>query len=93
MKCEHADVIYASADRRAITSSALLLAGLMTVTACGSLTPGQRDEREYRRVQFEDRFIDFRQQCRASGGRIVIDAKQGLRRGDIPRRGDRYVCS
>lgn len=71
---------------------AWVLVALLTVGGC-SLTPGQRDERVYRRTHFEDRFVDFRRQCRARGGRVFIDAKQGLRRGDIPHRGDRYFCT
>lgn len=70
----------------------LLATALMAIPGC-TLTPEQRDDREYRREYFEAQFIDFRQRCWANGGRILIDAKQSLRKGDIPRRGDRYFCS
>ena len=84
--------LIASANRPGLVLLALLLVALMAIAAC-TLTPDQRDEREYRRLQFEDQFVDFRQRCWARGGRVVIDAKQGLRKGNIPRRGDRYICA
>lgn len=90
MRREQATI--ASADRPGLVLLALLLVALMAIAAC-ALTPDQRDEREYRRLQFEEQFVDFRRRCWARGGRVVIDAKQGLRRGDIPHRGDRYICA
>lgn len=74
----------------------LRIAGILPVmllaTACVSLTDAQLEARDYRRIDFKQQFVDFRQRCRAAGGKIIIDAKQGLDRHDLPNRGDRYYC-
>ncbi|MDX1518448.1 MAG: hypothetical protein R3288_16485 [Woeseiaceae bacterium] len=71
---------------------AVILPALLLITGCISLTEAQLEARDYRRIDFKQQFIDFRQRCSAAGGRIIIDAKQGLDRHDLPNRGDRYYC-
>ncbi len=77
-------------------STSLRIAGILPTvllaTGCISLTEAQLEARDYRRVDFQQQFIDFRQRCRAAGGRVIIDAKQALDRRDLPHRGDRYYC-
>lgn len=72
---------------------AFLLAscGLM-FSGCIGLTDAQLEARDYQRADFKNQFIDFRQQCYARGGKLVIDANQSLQRGNIPHRNDRYYC-
>ena len=75
-----------------VLRAAGLLPAVLLATGCISLTEAQLEAREYRRADFKNEFIDFRQRCRAAGGRIIIDAKQSLDRNDMPHRGDRYYC-
>lgn len=88
---KHGRAAIASPDRPELALLASLLIALVAIAAC-TLTPDQRDDREYRRREFEDEFVDFRRQCLARGGWVFIDAKQTLGRGDIPHRGDHYTC-
>lgn len=75
-----------------ILRMAAIMPALLFTTGCVSLTEAQLEARDYRRVEFKQQFIDFRQRCRAAGGRIIIDANQSLDRHDLPNRGDRYYC-
>lgn len=74
----------------------LRAAGIVTaavlVSGCISLTDAQLEAREYRRADFRNQFMDYRQRCLAAGGKIFIDAKQSLDRDGLPHRGDRYLC-
>ncbi len=65
---------------------------ILLATGCISLTDAQLEARDYRRIDFQQQFVDFRQRCRAAGGKILIDAKQALDRHGLPHRGDRYYC-
>ena len=71
---------------------AAVLPALIVLSGCVSLTEAQLEARDYRRIDFKQQFIDYRQRCLAAGGKIIIDAKQGLDRHDLPNRGDRYYC-
>ncbi|MDX1515953.1 MAG: hypothetical protein R3288_03890 [Woeseiaceae bacterium] len=73
---------------RSLAAAAVLL----TATGCASLSDVQLETRDYRRNDFKQQFLEYRQQCLSSGGRIVIDAKQALDRDGAPHRGDRYYC-
>lgn len=75
-----------------IPRSAGILPVVLVATGCISLTEAQLEARDYRRADFRNQFIDYRQRCLASGGKIFIDAKQSLDRDDLPHRGDRYYC-
>ncbi|MEM8816718.1 MAG: hypothetical protein AAGE85_12905 [Pseudomonadota bacterium] len=72
------------------TGIVLLAAGL---TACASLPEHAQEARDYRRADFENRFIDYRQRCHASGRRVVIMASGKVGMDGIPNRGDYYTCS
>ena len=72
--------------------AALLVPSIAIAAGCMSLSDAQLEARDYRRADFGNQFKDFRQRCRARGGKIVIEANQSLGRGDLPHRGDRYFC-
>lgn len=68
-------------------------AALLTMTsACAPLSEAERDEREYRQVDFVEQFLVFRADCAARGKRILIDAMSRVSRDGIPSPGDRYFC-
>ncbi len=69
-----------------VVTIALLLAG------CASLSDQARENREYRRLDFQARFLEYRRQCYAAGGRIYINATGSLDRAGVPKRGSRYNC-
>lgn len=69
-----------------------ILPAIVLAGGCISLTEAQLEARDYRRADFRNQFIDYRQRCLANGGKIIIDAKQSLGRNDMPHRGDRYYC-
>lgn len=77
---------------RKILRAAGLLPAALLVTGCISLTEAQLEARDYRRADFVNQFLDYRQHCQAIGGKIFIDAKQSLDRKGLPHRGDRYYC-
>ena len=78
--------------RPRVLRAAVLLPAVLLATGCISLSEAQIEAREYRRADFRNQFIDYRQRCLAAGGKIIIDAKQSLDRKDLPHRGDRYYC-
>lgn len=78
--------------RPRVLRAAVLLPAVLLATGCISLTEAQLEAREYRRADFRNQFIDYRQRCLAASGRIIVDAKQSLDRNDLPHRGDRYYC-
>jgi hypothetical protein len=61
-------------------------------SACAPLSEAERDEREYRKVDFVEQFLVFRADCTARGKRILIDATSKVSRDGIPSLGDRYFC-
>jgi hypothetical protein len=68
-------------------------AALLTMTsACAPLSEAERDEREYRQVDFVEQFLVFREDCTGRGKRILIDAMSRVSRDGIPSPGDRYFC-
>ena len=79
--------------------SSLLVAGVMIVcTACAQTTAREdadtrAEEREYRRLDWANRFVDYQDRCYQAGGRMVIRASSRLPRSGIPRRGDYYSCT
>ena len=77
--------------RKTLRAAGLLPAALLA-TGCISLTEAQLEARDYRRADFVNEFLDYRQRCRAIGGKVFIDAKQSLDRKGLPHPGDRYYC-
>ena len=71
----------------------LAVGALLMTAGCTSLSERQLEEREYRNVEFAERFKAARSECLARGGRMYINASSKLDRNGIPNRGDRYFCS
>ena len=76
----------------------LLVAGVMILsTACAQTTRpdavSRAEEREYRKQDWANRFVDYQERCYHAGGRMVIRASSRLPRSGIPRRGDFYSCT
>ena len=72
--------------------AALFMTMLAFAGGCGTMSATDREYREYRRADFENRFIEARAICYARGGRMLINARQTLGRDGIPSPGDFYVC-
>ena len=72
----------------------VLLAAMAVLGTAGCQTlPQERlDQRDYRRVDFEERYRAARRRCLARGGTLYIAASRSVDRKGIPARGDRYVC-
>lgn len=73
-----------------------VIAGLIAggiLAGCAPLPQLAQDEREYRRVDFENQFLEFKRRCVQSGGRVFVMAGGNVDRRGIPSRGDRYTCS
>ncbi len=81
------------AVRRVRGVTAGLVAALVFTAACAPLPQVAQDEREYRRVDFENEFLEFKRRCVQSGGRVFVMAGANVDRRGIPSRGDRYTCS
>ena len=81
-----------SQSRFATGTTIALLAALAT-TGCAPVTAEQREDREYRRLVHERKFLDFRADCKRQGKRIYIFASQSVGRDGSPHRGDRYTCN
>ncbi|MDJ0940644.1 MAG: hypothetical protein QNJ00_12865 [Woeseiaceae bacterium] len=72
--------------------TALLVTLLTLLSGCAAMSETEREYRDYRRADFENRFIEARTLCHARGGRMLINARQTLGRDGIPNPGDFYVC-
>ena len=70
-----------------------VIAAAMLAVGCAPLPQVAQDEREYRRVDFENQFLEFKRRCVQSGGRVFVLAGGNVDRNGIPARGDRYTCS
>jgi len=79
--------------------SGLLVAVIVILCPGCAQTSVQKDadtraeEREYRRLDWANRFVDYQERCYHAGGRMVIRASSRLPRSGIPRRGDFYSCT
>lgn len=71
---------------------ACIVASVLAMGGCGTLTDVQLEAREHRRAAFDSRFNAYRSQCHAAGKRIVIDAIGKVGRDGMPKRGDSYFC-
>ena len=70
-----------------VTAIALLAAG------CAPITETSIEAREYRRIEFQNRFIFDRARCVERGGRIEVLADGAeLNRDGVPEHRVRYYC-
>lgn len=70
----------------------LCAAGLLTLTACASLSEAELEARQYERTDYQERFRDFRQRCLAGGGLVIVNAPTSMDRNGVPGPGSRYTC-
>ncbi len=66
---------------------------LVMTAGCVQLTEQQIEERQYRNLDWQNQFVDYRHRCQSAGGRMVVQASGRLGRAGIPRRGDYYTCT
>jgi len=71
---------------------ALSLAAAACLAGCTTLSEREAEAREYRRIDFEARYIEYRNRCQAEGGWILMEPVGRLHNDGIPRRGDRWRC-
>ena len=69
----------------------LACAGLV-LAGCAAFDEARLEDRTYARVDYENRFRDYRAACQRNGGRIYVLASGRVDRDGIPARGDRYFC-
>lgn len=77
--------------------SALWLPVLVLMVAltagCAASPAADRDDREYSRMEYRNKFLDERASCLAARGRFVIQGWGGsLDRDGVPRTRVRYHC-
>ena len=64
----------------------------LAAAACAPLSEREREARDYRKLDFEARYLEFRDRCIARGGAIYVEAGRRIGRRGIPRHTDRYRC-
>lgn len=62
------------------------------LVACTPLTEREIAEREYRRGEFRAKFLEFRRECEARGGTVVVRSRRRVGPDRIPQLGDHYYC-
>ena len=70
----------------------LLAATALLTVACTPITEREREQREYQRVDFQARYLDFRSRCQAKGGIVLLTSSSRMRGNDLPERNDKYRC-
>lgn len=62
-------------------------------TACAPMTQASREDREYSRMDYRNKFLEERASCHATRGQFVIQGWAGsLDRDGVPRTRVRYHC-
>ena len=80
--------------RQTVNKVGLLSLVLVLAPACTTMTAAEREAWEYSRIEFRHKFIEYREQCLASGGRINVQGPGGALNSDgIPRTRVWYYCS
>jgi len=71
----------------------LLLAGFVLATGCASVSEKSLEEREYREVEWQAEYGEFRRRCLNNRGVIVVQVSNRLyRKQPRPSPGDQYSC-
>ena len=68
------------------------MVSLLFIAGCAPLTEQQKEEREYRRVDWQNQYVAYNNRCLEVGGRMVVQASS-MRFNGIPQRGDYYACT
>ncbi len=71
----------------------LVMLILSVLAGCAPLQESRSVTAGYDRLDFKARFLDYRRQCYARGGRIYINATGSLDRDGAPPRGSHYRCA
>lgn len=71
----------------------LLLVSLAALAGCAGSGARTADLRQYDRLDFRARFVEYRQLCAEVGGHLYINAVGNLDRDGVPPRGSRYRCA
>ena len=71
----------------------MLAATAFFFTACSTMTERQKEERDYRRAEFEAAYLKYEAWCHKMGRQVVIQAGLGPDRKGIPSPGDYYTCT
>lgn len=64
----------------------------MLIAACAPLSEQDAFEQEYRRGEYQAKFVDFREACNARGGTVIVISRHRGPRQHLPVPGDRYHC-
>ena len=79
--------------RATLLRSAFLASLSLLAAGCATLPDDERIGRELRALDHENRYRIARQECRARGGRMVIQAHGRIDRNGVPPRGSMYFCT
>lgn len=71
----------------------LLLVTAIALAGCAGSGGRTADDRQYDRLDFRARFVEYRQLCAEAGGHMYINAVGNLDREGVPPRGSRYRCA
>ncbi len=71
----------------------VLLSTTIFLSACSVMTERQKEERDYRRAEFEAAYLEYERWCHSMGRQVVIQAGLGPDRRGIPTPGDYYTCT
>lgn len=66
---------------------------LVNMAACVHVDEATREARQYRKLDWEHRFLDYQHRCYRAGGQMVIQASGPLPRSGVPRRSDHFSCT
>lgn len=63
------------------------------IAGCSGMSERQKEERDYRRAEFEAAYLKYEKWCHSRGRQVVIQAGLGPDRRGIPTPGDYYICT
>ena len=71
----------------------LLFVAAVMLGGCVTMTDKQREQLEYRQVEWQEQFRMDLIECRAQGGLMIIEPGiRRLGRSTTPKYGDKYTC-
>ena len=76
-----------------LSKFAIALSVSAALTSCVAISEQTREEQQYRSVDWEHRYRDYRRRCQQAGGHMLIRSVSRIARAGLPRRSDRYRCS
>lgn len=69
----------------------LAVTALLTV-ACTPITEREREQREYQRLDFQAKYLDFSNRCQRKGGIVLVKTTSRIRGSGLPEPHDSYRC-